>query len=255
MSKQEVFENEIVLIKDEDIRDSLRILIDKIPDYFFTIPASSTGKYHPYYALGDGGLVRHTKVAVRMATELFGIYKFPERTKDLIILSLIMHDSVKKGEVESKYTLFDHPLMAGEFIKKYKDELKLSKEDIDFLVECIASHMGRFNTSEYSDVILPIPKTPEQKFVHMCDYLASRKTINIEFDEKNNIVVEYHSRGNESLNFHRVDDVFGLEIIFNVYSKITLGKISYMSVTGKDFIVCSQKLFDSFCLRRRLHDH
>ena len=50
--------------------------------------------------------------------------------------------------------------------------------------------MGRFNTSEYSDVILPIPKTPEQKFVHMCDFLASRKVINIEFDQNNNIVVE-----------------------------------------------------------------
>ena len=190
MNKQEVFENEIVLIKNEDIRESLRVLVDKIPDYFFTIPASSTGKYHPYYALGDGGLVRHTKVAVRMATELFGIYKFPERTKDLIILSLIMHDSVKKGEEESKYTLFDHPILAGDLIKKYKDELKLTKDDIDFVCNAIASHMGRFNTSEYSDVILSLPKTPEEKFVHMCDYLASRKSINIFFDKDNNIVDE-----------------------------------------------------------------
>ena len=162
----------------------------QIPDYFFTIQAASTGKYHPSFAQGDGGLVRHTKAAVRMAYELYGIYKFPQRTKDLIIMALVLHDSVKKGEVESKYTLFDHPLIAGEFIKKYKDELKLTKEDIDFLVECIGSHMGRFNTSEYSDVILPLPKSPEQKFVHMCDYLASRKVINIDFDEKNNIVVE-----------------------------------------------------------------
>lgn len=190
INKVEVFEDELVYIENEDIRDSLRIMIEKIPDYFFTIPAASTGKYHPKYAQGDGGLVRHTKAAVRMAYELYGIYKFPQRTKDLIIMALVLHDSVKKGEEESKYTLFDHPLIAGEFIKKYKDELKLTKEDIDFLVECIASHMGRFNTSEYSDVILPLPKTPEQKFVHMCDFLASRKVINIDFDEKNNIVVE-----------------------------------------------------------------
>ena len=70
MNKQEVFENEIVLIKNEDIRESLRVLIDKIPDYFFTIPAASTGKYHPSYAQGDGGLVRHTKAAVKIAYEL-----------------------------------------------------------------------------------------------------------------------------------------------------------------------------------------
>ena len=190
MNKIEVFENELVYIKSEDVRDSLRIMIDKIPDYFFTIAASSTGKYHPGYALGDGGLVRHTKAAVRMAYELFGIYKFPERTKDLIIMALVLHDSVKKGEEESKYTLFDHPLIACEFLKKYKDELKLTKEDIEFVCECISSHMGRFNTSDYSDVILPLPKTPEQKFVHMCDYLASRKVIGIKFDLNNNIVDE-----------------------------------------------------------------
>lgn len=35
----------------------------------------------------------------------------------------------------------------------------------------------------------------------------------------NNIVVEYHSRGNESLNFYRVDDVFGLEIVINEVCK------------------------------------
>ena len=36
-----------------------------------------------------------------------------------------------------------------------------------------------------------------------------------------NIVVEYHSRGNESLDFYRVDDVFELEIVINdVYKQV-----------------------------------
>ena len=188
MNKQDVFKKVLDYISDEDIKESLKFLIDKIPDYFFSIPAASTGKYHPMYAQGDGGLVRHTKAAIRMAYELFGIYKFPKRVKDLIIMALLLHDSVKKGEEENKYTLFDHPLVACSFIKKYKDELKISNDDILFVCDCIASHMGRFNTSEFSDVILPLPKTPEQKFVHMCDYLASRKVININFDEDNNIV-------------------------------------------------------------------
>ena len=37
----------------EVIRESLAIMIDKIPDYFFTIQAASTGKYHPKYAAGS----------------------------------------------------------------------------------------------------------------------------------------------------------------------------------------------------------
>ena len=191
MNKEEQFKEELNYIVDRDIKESLITMINIIPDYFFTIPASSTGKYHPSYATGDGGLLRHTKAAVRMARELFGIYKFPSRTKDLIIMALVLHDSVKKGyEKEEQYTRFDHPLVAVDFLKANAKELSISKADIEFVSSCIASHMGRFNTSEYSDIILPIPKTPEEKFVHMCDYLASRKVIDIHFDKNNNIVEE-----------------------------------------------------------------
>ena len=38
------------------------------------------------------------------------------------------------------------------------------------------------------DEILEIPKTKYQSFVHMCDYLASRKFLEIRFDENNNII-------------------------------------------------------------------
>ena len=188
--KREVFKKELSYIVDEDIKESLAIMIDKVPDYFFTIPAASTGKYHPAFAQGDGGLVRHTKAAVRMAYELYGIYKFPQHTKDLIIMALVLHDSVKKGIEETKWTLHDHPLIACEFIRNNKSELKLNDDDIEFVCGCISGHMGKFNTCDYSDVILPLPKTPEQKFVHMCDFLASRKVINITFDKDNNIVDE-----------------------------------------------------------------
>ena len=188
--KRDVFKKELSYIVDEDIKESLAIMIDKVPDYFFTIPAASTGKYHPAFAQGDGGLVRHTKAAVRMAYELYGIYKFPQHTKDLIIMAPVLHDSVKKGIEETKWTLHDHPLIVCEFIRNNKSELKLNNDDIEFVCGCIASHMGKFNTCDYSDVILPLPKTPEQKFVHMCDFLASRKVINITFDKDNNIVDE-----------------------------------------------------------------
>jgi hypothetical protein len=51
----------------------------------------------------------------------------------------------------------------------------------------IASHMGPWNTSPYDKTILPVPETKEEKFVHLCDYLASRKLINIQFDENSMI--------------------------------------------------------------------
>lgn len=47
-----------------------------VPMDFFTQPASSSGKYHPSYALGVGGLVRHTKAAMIMAKMLFPLIIF-----------------------------------------------------------------------------------------------------------------------------------------------------------------------------------
>ena len=50
--------------------------------------------------------------------------------------------------------------------------------------------MGPWNTSQYSDVVLPIPKAPMEKFVHMCDYLASRRFILLEFDKEDHVIDE-----------------------------------------------------------------
>ena len=65
--KTKVFEKELSYINNPRYKEGAQKLISLLPDYFFEVPASSTGKYHPSFALGSGGLVRHTKVAVRFA--------------------------------------------------------------------------------------------------------------------------------------------------------------------------------------------
>ena len=70
MNKKEIFYDEINYIKDEKLRNSLSKLVELLPSYFFKEAASSTGKYHPKYALGEGGLLRHTKAGVRIGYEL-----------------------------------------------------------------------------------------------------------------------------------------------------------------------------------------
>lgn len=190
MDKKGIFKTQLRYIKNDDIRESAEVMVDLLPDYFFHEAASSTGKYHPAYTLGDGGLVRHVKTAVEMANSLFGIYKFDDETKDLIIFALIIHDGLKKGIVEERYTRFDHPILIGNYLKDNADKLKLSEEQLERIVKMDASHMGKWNTNEYNPgVILPIPKTVEEKFVHMCDYLASRKFIDVKFNENDEILV------------------------------------------------------------------
>ena len=191
MDKKEVFNAELNYIKNEKIRNSAETMVSLLPDYFFVEPASSTGKYHPMYATGKAGLVRHTKAAVRIAIELFGIYKLDDETKDLIVFSLILHDGLKKNIEEERYTRFDHPLLIANYIKDNKDKLELTDEQIERVSKMISSHMGKWNTNEYNPgIVLPVPKTMEEKFVHMCDYLASRKSIELRFDENNNVIFQ-----------------------------------------------------------------
>lgn len=190
MNKVSVFTKEINFIKDEDLKKDLKKLIGLLPDYFFEIPASSTGKYHPNFALGDGGLVRHTKVAVRFAYELLENNvvgcKFTPRDKDLIIIALVLHDGLKSGLEHSKYTKFDHPLLVSKFIMDAKDKLSMDIDDIRKVCSMIESHMGEWTYDNYQKKeVLPRPRTAEQRFVHMCDYLASRKFVDVKFNGNN----------------------------------------------------------------------
>lgn len=184
MNKIEYFEKEISYIKDKNNREDIKYLINLLPDYFFTIPASSTGKYHPKFASTKNGLVKHTKVAVRIAYDLFEINNaFTELEKDLIIMALIMHDGLKKGLVEEEYTCFDHPLLVSKLILENANNLKMDIDNVRKMCSMIESHMGKWNTSKYSSVVLPLPKDKCERFVHMCDYLSSRSYLNAEFDE------------------------------------------------------------------------
>ena len=188
--KKDVFKTELNYIKNSKYRKNAEVLISLLPDYFFEVPASSTGKYHPSFAQGQGGLVRHTKVAVKIAHELLNSIigqPFNQEEKDLIILALILHDGLKHGNPKEEYVRFDQPVLIAKFIQNNQKRTTFNDKEIQFLTNIISSHMGPFNTNKYSDVILPVPKNKYQKFVHMCDLLASRKFLDVKFDSNNNI--------------------------------------------------------------------
>ena len=170
---------EVKLIRDERLRLWVARYLDScVPAYFFTVPASSSGKYHPQYALGEGGLVRHTKAAVQIAEELLQLEQYSDLPHDEIISALIIHDTFKQGYKQG-HTVFDHPNIAADM---FMDFMTVSKADISvvqvtLISSLVRTHMGQWTTCNYSDVVLEKPITKEQQFVHMCDYLASRKNI------------------------------------------------------------------------------
>lgn len=183
--KTEIFDTELSYIRNDVLRDAARKLLERLPDYFYEVAASSTGKYHPRYALGAGGLVRHTKAAVRVAVEFLRLemYQNLGNAYDFIIIALLLHDGWKHGELVdgkvSQYTKSEHPAICAEWIKQQTDVL--SQECLDYIANLVLTHMGEWNMSYNSGATFaPKPSTQEQCFVHLCDYMASRKAF--EFD-------------------------------------------------------------------------
>lgn len=202
MKTSELFTKEIGYISDETLKKIVVDTLDASPECIQTIPASSSGKYHPVYSLGDGGLVRHVRAAVGIAhsmieTDIFknialGVgaddYETIMIYKDVAYAALILHDCMKPDDTPKHGTRFDHPLLAATLFKntaKYvtNENMDYMKVIIPLIHSCIASHMGEWNTAPYAKgVILPKPKLGIEEFVHMCDYLASRKFLLFDFD-------------------------------------------------------------------------
>lgn len=190
-NREELFLDELGYIKDDSLAEALLKIIDILPEYWLEEAASSTGKYHPEYALGDGGLMRHSKAAMRIGYELLNDPsigdKYTNHEKDLMLMGLLVHDGLKLGRPKEKYTRFDHPILMANFILENQKEVGLSKEDAKFIADAIKTHMGPWTTDYNGEEVLEKPKTKYQNFVHMCDYLASRKCLLVPFDENNNI--------------------------------------------------------------------
>ena len=198
LEKSAVFNTELNYISDDKIRESAKYLLNRLPDYFYVMPASTSGMHHPEFSLGEGGLVRHTKVAVRIAMELFrdnifNTFEFKEHTQDLIIMALLLHDGFKQGKEPSGHTAFDHPLIAAEFVFNNIVNLPMDQLDVLQVRRLIASHMGPWCKDKDGKKILPTPLKDDEIFVHGCDYLASRNFLNVTFE--NNEIVDSANRG------------------------------------------------------------
>lgn len=184
-----IFESLLDTFENKDIKQFAERCIDTIPDYFWHVGASSTGKYHPSYALGELGLARHTCALVRFLNHMLSIdcikNDFTSRERDLMRVAGVMHDSMKSGTDEdyarSKYTKFEHPILAANKIRKISG---LPDDEIGLIATTIESHMGQWATDKRSKTVLPTPQNKYQKLVHLADYLASRKDIEVLFDDE-----------------------------------------------------------------------
>lgn len=207
MKVSEHFTKELSYIKNATLRRIVAETLDNSPECIVEIPASSSGKYHPAYTTGFGGLMRHIKAAVAIGffmieTDIFGNrmlgfdFKEQENYKqkldlyaDAAYAAIILHDCKKPDDTPKHGTKFNHPLLAADSFKEVarkhinKDNMEYMKVVVPMIHNAIASHMGQWTTATYAKgIVLPAPATPIQLFVHECDFLASRKPLIFDFD-------------------------------------------------------------------------
>jgi len=158
---------QVKLIENQLIQNFVTSCLKSVPKYFWEVPASSSGKYHPESSLGKGGLIRHTIIAVEYGIKLCEINSISSLNQDKIIAALILHDTCKAGCNDSKNNSnypFHHHLP-----KRYFKSLatKIPFETYEEIFAMIKSHMGQWFSVQ--------PESKGQKIVHYADYLASRK--------------------------------------------------------------------------------
>lgn len=177
--------------ENEDIRLFAVEILNELPNYIWEVGASSTGKYHPAYTLGKTGLMKHQVAVCRFINFFFELEqyqnRFDSRKRDLLRLVALTHDGRKSGSQEdynkSKYTVFNHPLLMAKEYLSYKNKGFLSEEELKYMAKVVASHMGQWNTDKRSTLVLPKPLDEASELLHLADYLASRKCLDMSFND------------------------------------------------------------------------
>lgn len=178
MAKHEIFNTEIELIESEDLRDFVRYFFDECcGDWFFEEGASSSGKYHPKFSQGKGGLVRHVKGAFMFLEELLRLSSWAylnDEYKDYARVAILLHDCRKYGAIEYDKSCYPmHGQLCADAIEDAWHEMFQTSAP-ELLKMAVRSHMGQW-TEDREDR----PFTPLDRLVHLADYLSSRSFLDI----------------------------------------------------------------------------
>lgn len=173
MLKHELFEREILLLESEDLRDFARWYFDNwVGDWFFKTGASSSGKYHPAFAQGEGGLVRHTRAVCLVCEELLRMSSYAYMNaeyKDYALLACLLHDTCKYGGLLEDHEVYKFHGRAAADTAAHAWGQFFNTPFPTLLWMAINSHMGQWTENREDR-----PFTNIDRLVHLSDYIASR---------------------------------------------------------------------------------
>ena len=171
MNKVKVFEELLTKFETEEIKNYCEDMINDIPDYIFMIPSSTSLKYHNATQCKTHGQLMHILMFAEIMNYILDLEYVKEKTdsvkRDCLRCTPIFHDAIKCGLNGSQYSLHDHPLIAGKWIRETVVEHDISQELKDYIARLCESHSGEWTSTKRSKVVLPKPETDDQFLVHL----------------------------------------------------------------------------------------
>ena len=165
------FSKELKQIKSMTLSNIVRTALENVSDDFWKMSASSSGVNHPKTSNGCGGQITHIKSAFWIAHTLCGVAPVSERTKDLILSAILLHDIEKKS-----HNIDSHAKCGAIAVEKIMHDMHNRKVlSFDFpmdqrksLLRLVENHMGHYGDN-YN------PGNIDEFIVHAADMIASRK--------------------------------------------------------------------------------
>jgi HD superfamily phosphohydrolase YqeK len=186
----ESLQEELNLIRDEEVREWTKETLKNAPEYFWVAQASSSGKYHPACTCKDGGLITHVKRVVYLANRLCEGWGIFDIDRDTVLSACILHDIAKTPtpRIAYKYGMkttsedyTNHPLNVMKYYPG-KKTITMNSKILGNIHQCIAYHMGRWTPDSIKKEIKDYDLL--ELIVYTCDYLATTKTLITPVDEK-----------------------------------------------------------------------
>jgi hypothetical protein len=68
-------------------------------------------------------------------------------------------------------------------IRSYKGQVAIDDDILEFMAHIVASHMGQWNENKRNKIVLDKPDCEAGELLHLFDYYASRKIIEVHFED------------------------------------------------------------------------
>ena len=186
--KVEVFKPYLEKFETEEMRLYCEDMIKQIPDYIFEMPSSTSGKYHNKTQCLPHGQIYHIVMFAEIMNYRLALKGNQEKFKspmqrDAMRCTPIFHDALKCGLNDSTFSVHDHPMLAGQWVRETRVEHDIDDKIKEAIARMCERHSGEWTTSKKSKIVLPEPENAMELFVHECDYLSSRNNIDMPIPE------------------------------------------------------------------------